>query len=374
MVRYREQGWRRKVHTPGTRIEDGHQPTPAARLRRALLRVPLFAKILIANAVVVVLVAISGALLAIGLAGPESLRTAAELIAVIAAGGVAVSIIVNAVILRLALLPLKKIEQTAWRVQAGDLDARVEPSILADRNVERIMLTFNAMLDSAVAHRQRLREVAARALTAAEEERKRVARELHDGTAQTLAGLRMRLRLARATEDADVRSAQLEQVSREIGEAIEEVRRMSKGLRPPTLDVLGLAPAIDAYARSVTEAAGLELDLRTELVAGVLTTEAELALYRILQEALSNVVRHAGASVVRIRLERNGADVQLAIEDDGSGFDVGAELGDRTRGLGLFGMQERAAYVGGRVSITSTPGRGTGVLVTLPSAEAMQYA
>jgi signal transduction histidine kinase len=184
----------------------------------------------------------------------------------------------------------------------------------------------------------------------------------------------VRLRLARATDDAEVREAQLEHVSREIGEAIEEVRRMAKGLRPPALDVLGLAPAIDSYARSLADAADLQLDLRSDLIGGVLTPDVELMLYRILQEAMSNVVRHSGASAVRIRLARVGANVELSIEDDGAGFDVGAELSDRERGLGLFGMQERAAYVGGKVSIVSTPGRGTTVAVTVPSAEANRYA
>jgi two-component system sensor histidine kinase UhpB len=149
---------------------------------------------------------------------------------------------------------------------------------------------------------------------------------------------------------------------------------MAKGLRPPALDVLGLAPAIESYARSLAEAADLELDLRSDLVDGVLTPDVELILYRILQEALSNVVRHSGASAVRIRLARRGTDVELVIEDDGAGFDVGAELSDRSRGLGLFGMQERAAYIGGTVSIVSTPGRGTTVAVTVPIAEASRYA
>jgi two-component system, NarL family, sensor histidine kinase UhpB len=367
------QGRRGGAAVSATSANGARRPARLVRLRRALLRMPVFAKLLIANAAVVVLVAVTGALVAVELTATGA-RPAAQLIALIAAWGVVVSVVVNGVILWLALLPLKKLEQTAWRVQAGDLDARVEPSELADRNVERIVQTFNAMLDSAVAYRERLRDVAARASTAAEEERKRLARELHDGTAQVLAGLRVRLRVARATDDPEVREAQLEQVSREIGTAIEEVRRMAKGLRPPALDVLGIGPAIESYARSLAEAADLRLDLRIEPVAAALTPDIELSLYRILQEALSNVVRHSGASAVRIRLGRSGADVELTIEDDGAGFDVDAELADRNRGLGLFGMQERAAYVGGSVYIVSTPGRGTTVAVAVPSAEASRYA
>jgi two-component system sensor histidine kinase UhpB len=337
------------------------------------LRLPLFAKILIANAAIVVLVTVTGATFAVELTAAGSVRPAAQIITLIAFWGVVVSVAVNALILWLALGPLKKLQQTAARVEAGE-DARAELSPLADADLERLTVTFNAMLDRGVAYRTRLRDVAARALAAAEEERKRLARELHDGTAQTLASLRVRLRLARATDDAEVRDVQLEQISREIGEAIEEVRRMAKGLRPPALDMLGLAPAVDSYARSLAAAADLEVDLRVDLVDGALSPDAELALYRILQEALSNVVRHSGGSCVRIRLQRAGPLIELAVEDDGRGFDVDAEMSDRSRGLGLFGMQERAAYVGGRVSITSTPGRGTCVEVSVPIAEASRYA
>jgi two-component system sensor histidine kinase UhpB len=354
---------------------DPMRPAPALRrLGRALLRLPLFYKILLANAVVVALVAVSCAAFAVEMTSSGSARPAWQIIALIAVWGVVVTVFVNAAILWVALRPLKKLEQTAWRVQSGDLEARAEPSSVADRDLERLVVTFNAMLDSGVAYRARLRDVAARGLAAAEEERKRIARELHDGTAQVLAGLRVRLRLARATEDAEVRDAQLEQVSREIGEAIEEVRRMAKGLRPPALDVLGLAPAVESYARPLAEASDLDLDLHMELVDDVLHSDTELALYRILQEALSNVVRHSGASAVGIRLERHGSAVELLISDDGRGFDVEDEMADRTRGLGLFGMQERAAYVGGRVSIVSTPGRGTRVSVSVPTAEATRYA
>jgi two-component system sensor histidine kinase UhpB len=227
------------------------------------------------------------------------------------------------------------------------------------------------MLDSAARYRQRLRDVAARALTAAEAERKRIALELHDGTAQQLAGLRIRLRLVRDLDDPTARAAQLEQVSREIGEAIEEVRRMAMNLRPQALDVLGLAPAIESHARSLAEAADLSLDLKLDPLVGALDSEIELALYRILQEALSNVVRHSGASKVRIDLRRGGnGEAEMSVEDDGAGFHVERILGDEARGLGLLGMQERAGYIGGSVHVESSPGRGTRVLVLAPGPSA----
>ncbi len=336
------------------------------RLMKHLLRVPLFYKILVANAVIVALVA-----LALVIAVHRELGTdvVAGTILIVALVGLLLSLLVNAVIVRFALLPLERLEQTAARVHAGIDDARALPTPLADRELARLIATFNDMLDRTAAQRRRLREVNIRALAAAEDERKRIARELHDGTAQTLAALRVRLRLARTSPDAEARNRILEEISDEIGAAIDEVRRMARGLRPPALDMLGLAPAIESHARIMAEAGGLRLVLDVDAHERALASEAELAVYRIVQESLSNVVRHAGAETVRVALGRRGDMVEAVIEDDGSGFTLERTQSDSGRGLGLFGMQERASYVGGVVDIDSQPGRGTRICVRVPIAE-----
>lgn len=333
---------------------------------RSVLRLPLFYKILIANAVIVAIVA-----LALVAAVHRALGTDAvtDTIVLVALLGVLVSMVVNAVIVRFALLPLERLEETATRVHDGAFDARARPTALADRRFAHLVATFNDMLDRVAAQRQRLREVNMRALAAAEDERKRIARELHDGTAQTLAALRVRLRLARSTPDSVAREAQLEEIAEEIGAAIEEVRRMARGLRPPALDMLGLAPAIESHARTLAAAGGLHLDLTLEDEGRALSPEAELAVYRIVQEALSNVVRHANASAVYVALRRTDDAVEAVVRDNGRGFTLDGTLTDGARGLGLFGMQERASYLGGTVAITSTPGRGTTVRVRVPVLE-----
>jgi two-component system, NarL family, sensor histidine kinase UhpB len=342
-------------------------PRTSSRGVRALLRFPLFYKILVANAVIVVaVVAVAAAIL-----HPNLTADGGKLLALVAAGLV-VSIASNGLIVRLALSPLARLERTAEKVQAGDMSARVEPSELADAEMERLTATFNTMLASGDHYRQRLREVAARALSAQEEERKRIARELHDGTAQTLAALRVRLRIARSLEDGEARNQLLERISGDLGEAAEELRRIAQGLRPPALDMLGLAPAIESYARGVGETAGVTTALDLQPVEGLLSPDAELALYRIVQEALSNVARHSNAGTVRVRLEREQRSVTARIEDDGRGFGVRAEM--TNGGLGLYGMQERAAYVGGSVEIESEPGRGVRVRVTIPVLETAPYA
>ncbi|CAN5773641.1 sensor histidine kinase [soil metagenome] len=338
-----------------------------AGVARALLRFPLFYKILIANSVIVVAITVACGLVAHATVNGETGKFVALL-----GAGLLVTLASNALILRLALSPLKRLERTARQVQSGDLSARVEASELADRDMERLTATFNMMLESGTVYRRRLRETAARALNAAEDERKRISRELHDGTAQTLAALRVQLRVARSVADPQTRNGLLERISADIGEATEEVRRIAQGLRPPALDMLGLAPAIESCARGISDTTGLALDTDLAAVEGLLSPEAELALYRIVQEALSNVARHAAAGTVRVRLSFVGRAVTATVEDDGRGFAVDEVMSNG--GLGLFGMQERAAFVGGTVDIDSEPGRGTRVRATIPVMETARYA
>jgi two-component system sensor histidine kinase UhpB len=332
---------------------------------RALLRVPLFYKILVANAALVILGAVAGTLATADWVRAWPRRSTAELVGFLAAGGVIISVAVNAVILRLALRPLALLEHTAGQVRAGDLDARAPRSPVSDRELDRLTQTFNAMLDTLDAYRARLRDTAARALSAAEEERKRVARELHDETAQTLVALLLRVRLARGVEDAAAREAMLEDLRAEIGTALEGIRRFARGLRPPALDELGLVPAIASHARNLEETAGFSIVLDADPLENLLPPEAELALYRIVQEALANVVRHASARRVRLRLAREHGRVVAEVEDDGRGFRP-AEVTGENVGLGLFGMRERAAYLGGRVEVNSVPGQGTRVRAEVP--------
>ncbi|HEU5208660.1 MAG TPA: sensor histidine kinase [Longimicrobiales bacterium] len=352
---------------PNTReVLESRSENELPRVLVGLLRVPLFYKILGANAVITVL---SG--LAVVFAVHRELGTDAvtDTILLVALLTVLLSLVVNAIIVRFALWPIDRLEHTASMVHAGDEAARAQATVLADRKLARLISTFNEMLDRAAAQRQRLREVNQRALAAAEDERLRIARELHDGTAQTLAALRVRLKLARSISDPAKQSALLEDISEEISSAIEEVRRMARGLRPPALDMLGLAPAIESRARAIAEAGGMRLELAVEDQERLLPPEVELAVYRIVQESLSNVVRHAGAETVFVGLARNQGVLEIVIRDDGRGFDLEHTLDDSGRGLGLFGMQERASYIGGTVDIDTSPGRGTQVRVRIPITE-----
>jgi len=340
-------------------------PNALRRAVAAVLRVPLFYKLLVANLVIVLGVAVA---IAIDNARHRAGDPGGIAVTVLVTGmGMALSLLANAAILWIALQPLRRLQQVADRVRTGELEVRAATSPVADADFDRLVTTFNGVLDAVTEQRNRLREIAARAQAAAEEERRRLARELHDGIAQTLAALRIRVKLAGANGDPALQQVALAEVSGGIGDAILELRRMARGLRPPALEMLGLGAAVESYVRSVAEAAGIEAACHAENVAGMLPRESELALYRIVQESLSNVVRHSGASKVSVVLRRaDDRHVDVMIEDDGCGFDP-RQVMNGDRGLGLFGMQERAAFIGGRLEIDSTRGTGTRVHVSVPA-------
>ncbi|HXE83934.1 MAG TPA: PAS domain S-box protein [Gemmatimonadales bacterium] len=201
----------------------------------------------------------------------------------------------------------------------------------------------------------------ARAISAQEEERTRVARELHDETGQALSAILVGLR---TVEEADTleHARVLAQRLRDLtSQTIVDVGRIARGLRPSTLDDLGLIPALQRYADELSAARGIDIIISDDGV-GRFGHEIETTLYRIIQEALTNVARHAGARQAHVTIERHPGGVRAAIRDDGDGFDV-----NETRGaLGLIGMQERASLLGGSVHIASHPGAGATVSVELP--------
>lgn len=330
---------------------------------RSILRVPLFYKIMIANLAIMFAVSVVGASVAPRLVEPERLEMTL-LFAFL--GGIAV-VVANAVILRLALHPLEALEDAARRVSAGDLSMRASSSSLADRDMEELIGTFNRMLDVIAESRGKQRDLSIRALHAAEEERKRVSTDLHDKTAQTLAGLLVQLSLVKSVNDPETRTRLLKEASEQAAFAMDEVYRVVQALRPPALELLGLRGAIEAYARTLGDANGIAIEVQAEDVKGALNDESEIATYRIVQEALSNVIRHSQATRATVYLRRSPDGVVVTIDDNGVGFATEDTLRS-PRSLGLFGMQERASYLGGDVEIRSGQ-TGTTVEVKIPVTE-----
>lgn len=217
-----------------------------------------------------------------------------------------------------------------------------------------------------ITSRKRLREFGAGVMQGAEEERQRIARDLHDDTAQRLASILLRLQMARRAPEEHRREELLAEIHRELHETSEGVRRILRGLRPPALEEAGVVAAIRAHLRNVFGDSDMDADLEADDIDDSLSVEGKLSLYRIIQEAVTNIVRHANASAVRIRLSALDRGIRATVEDDGDGFSMKdyAILGGR--GLGILGMQERAAILGGSVDIESEPGGGTRVRIDLP--------
>lgn len=202
-------------------------------------------------------------------------------------------------------------------------------------------------------------------VTGEEEARRRLARELHDDHGQRVAALGFELRAVRnELEEDDPHRAQLETVSRTLGELGEDLRRLSHDLHPAILEQRGLAGALRDACAEIEKRSGLRVELVLEGAELPCPPEVALGLYRIAQQGFANVVRHAGARVVRLTLRADRGAVRLSLADDGAGFDL--EAAARTGGLGLLSMEERARLLGGRCRIVSAPGSGTTVRVSVP--------
>jgi PAS domain S-box-containing protein len=208
-----------------------------------------------------------------------------------------------------------------------------------------------------------------RVMSAQEEERRRIARELHDETGQSLTFLLVGLRLIEDTRTLRQAKTQVGQLRDLTVQILDNLRRLARGLHPSVLDDLGLVVALTRYATDYAQSHGVTMNVHTEgLDSGRLPPPVEMALYRITQEALTNVARHAAAKTVRIALTRRPSEVWMVVEDDGCGFDV--EITFRTSAtsghLGLYGMRERATLLGGSVALESAQGEGTVVSVQIP--------
>jgi PAS domain S-box-containing protein len=223
-----------------------------------------------------------------------------------------------------------------------------------------------------VASRQEVRDLALAASNLREQEKKRVARELHDELGQALTALKLDagwLREHLATTDEAVKQ-KLAAMQTLLDGTVAATRRISSDLRPLILDDLGLAAAGEWLAQTFSARTGVPCELTIERGDLDLPDPHATAVFRILQESLTNVAKHAAASRVEVILDRLPGEVRLSVRDDGRGFDVGAPT--RASAYGLLGVRERAELLGGEVRVASTPGRGTTIELRLPFAEAAE--
>jgi signal transduction histidine kinase len=238
--------------------------------------------------------------------------------------------------------------------------------------LNQVAREMNRLYHESLRHQEHLRRLSQRMVQASERMMQMLARELHDDLGQGLTAAKMHLSLIdrELSADSPIR-LHVHEARGQIGAVLQSVRHLSQLLRPAVLDDLGLVPAMQSYISRFAERTGIPVDLESPAPEMRLPPPIELALYRVLQEALTNVARHADAGHVHVWLETNPDLVSLRITDDGRGFDAAAfiENPPSDHGMGVIGMRERVATYGGRFAIHSQPGAGTRVDLSISLAQ-----
>jgi two-component system sensor histidine kinase UhpB len=323
------------------------RPNVGRRMRRSSTvhrRLPLFWRVFVMNALVL---AVATAVLVLS---PATVSSPVALTEAIVLGlGLGAMLVLNYALLRRALSPLDRL-----RVFMRGVDP-LRPGIRApgDESVPELRAVtagFNEMIARLESER---RDSAGRALAAQEGERLRVARELHDEVGQKLTAVMLQLDTLSRRRDGPA----LEEAREGVREALEEVRFIARRLRPEALDHLGLVSALTALTNSFRGSTGVRIERRIDRSLPQLGSDAELVLYRVAQEALTNAVRHADSDEARLTLRRVTGGVELEVRDHGRGFEADV-VGE---GAGIRGMRERAMLVGAELEIGSAPGTGTTV-------------
>lgn len=311
---------------------------------------PLAWRIFLVNATVFALGAAALALSPATVSWPIALAEAAVLTA-----GLTATLLVNLVLVRRSLAPLERLTGLMRQVDLLRPGQRLEVSGPAE--VRELGAVFNQMIDRLERERH---ESGWDALQGQEAERKRVAQELHDEVGQALTAVMLQLSRLKKRSPAELEE-ELREAQETTRASLDDVRRIARQLRPEALDDLGLVPALVALATTFAERTGLRVGRRLEEDLPPLSAEAELAVFRVAQESLTNAARHSGSSRVELRLEADREGVLLRVRDYGRGFD-GARPGS-----GIRGMRERALLIGGDVTIGPAAGGGAEVRLRVPA-------
>ena len=335
-----------------------------ASVRMRLSRLSLFRRIVIGNGIIIIFGAVIGTLITRHLA-----QQAADwwLITLFAAGGITLSLLINFWIVGAALNPLRDLGRLAKRLQSGDPTVELKNP---DPYTTRMAETLRSLFLQLEERNRELQALSERAIDAQEEERRAIAQSLHDDTGQALSMLIIHLDRIDERIQPDQKNLKIQVADARAlaSNSLTELRRILSGLRPAILDDLGLVPAIRWYARTNLEGIGVTVVVKAPSVPLELSPAITTTLFRIVQEAVNNIVRHAGAGSVTIVLQLNGESIQLRVEDDGCGFDPNDASRDAVelQRLGLLGIRERAELLGGEIQIESAPEKGTRLQVSIP--------
>ena len=312
----------------------------------------LLKRVLLVNCGVLLVAALALALTPATVSRPIALQ---EIVVIVA--GLVVLVIANLFLLRRAFAPLQRLTEVMGEVDHLRPGLRI-PRYGGDAEITRLTRAFNQMLDRLEAERRASWQ---RAIEAQEGERLRVAQELHDEIGQSLTALKLLLSRALKSPSEDRKQAVTE--AQEIADStLGEVREIARRLRPETLDELGLANALAVLAERTSGYSRLVIARRLDSDLPALSRPVELVIYRVAQESLTNVIRHADASIVELELRRGDGSLILTVTDDGRGLNGAAPA------HGIKGMQERALMIGGELSVESSGPRGTRVRLNVPLA------
>jgi signal transduction histidine kinase len=322
-------------------------------LLRVLLRVPLEIKLLGANAIIL------GAAVLV-LFAPARLQSEPLTDLYIVVASLIVGAIVNFTLVRLALRPINSLQRVAKLVSEGRLSERVPASAVADRELAHLSTTINEMLDSLAVGRERMRKLGAEVVYAEERERAQVARELHDSVGQTLAAASFQI-AAVAHEIGDHNaSARLAGVRELLRTALEEIRNVSRSLHPRVATDLGLPTALEALGDATQQRSLIDVQVTVDIAGVTIPSALAATMYRVAQEALRNVERHADAGRATVSLRARPGYIELEVKDDGRGFEGPKEK--KRAESGLATMRERLSLAGGELHIDTAGDRGTRVI------------
>jgi two-component system sensor histidine kinase UhpB len=278
---------------------------------------------------------------------------------------IVLTLCVNLWMLQRRFAPLERLIKRIESIDPAEPASHQLPDSDPVEEIDRLSTSFNRLLERIEEERRRSGTLAMRAQ---EEERRRLARDLHDEVNQALTAILLRLE-ALSQDSPPERVDELAELKRLVNQAMEELLNLARQLRPTALDDHGLMPAIETQLKRFAARTGVEVRISTEGEAQTLPEDVQTAVYRIVQEALANVGRHAGATAVSLEMEVEDERLELRIRDDGAGFDPTAVVGGASEGpgagLGLSGMVERARLAGGELDIRSAPGGGTTVTLRI---------
>ena len=342
------------------RHNSGPQSIPGMHwLTRRVLGVPLVIKLIGAN---VILIAVAVLVNAFAFAG----RASAEIWAVLLA--LTIASIVNFILVRLALQPVKELEALAARLSAGDFTSRSAASPFADADLARLGSTINELLDSLQVERRRIQDLGAEVIYAQDAERSRVSRELHDSIAQTLAAARFQLTAAGFDSKEDVPN-RIATVNSLVGTALEEIKNVSYSLHPRVAEDLGLESALNVLAQQVRARSGIEVAVHCTMAGPPIQPNLRTTLFRVAQEALRNIEVHSQAKNATVDIEGREGSIWISIGDDGCGFNPDTVV-PRPEKSGLASVKDRVLLAGGVMNVDSVPNGGTRVTVELRTLRA----